>query len=228
MKILQSHPVPVVPLALQNLWGSVLLARRGRRGHGQALPSRPVQPRRAGGRARRCRRPRSRRRGRQQRVAGLLAELRPRALPERSSRGSGTFGACDNAGKPMAGLKDRPEALPASALKGIAASKRKACAPADGLLGHSRHTRRRWSALTHPHITTDYSDRLELITGAHADIDACLDELTQIHQFARPPIGGGCCGSAACLAGCRPTRTFPSACTAPSTSRVPRASTAWA
>lgn len=40
------------------------------------------------------------------------------------------------------------------------------------------------SALTHPHITTDYSEsQLELITGVHADVSACLEELTRIHQF---------------------------------------------
>ncbi len=40
------------------------------------------------------------------------------------------------------------------------------------------------SALTHPHITTDYSEsQIELVTGAHLAIDDCLDELTRIHQF---------------------------------------------
>lgn len=40
------------------------------------------------------------------------------------------------------------------------------------------------SALTHPHITTDYSEsQLELITGVHADVATCLQELTRIHQF---------------------------------------------
>ncbi|MDR7299563.1 glutamate--cysteine ligase [Pelomonas aquatica] len=39
------------------------------------------------------------------------------------------------------------------------------------------------SALTHPHITTDYSEsQLELITGVHAGVDAVLGELTEIHQ----------------------------------------------
>ena len=39
------------------------------------------------------------------------------------------------------------------------------------------------AALTHPHITTDYSEsQLELITGVHAGVDACLQELTEIHQ----------------------------------------------
>ncbi|MDD0809550.1 glutamate--cysteine ligase [Curvibacter sp. RS43] len=40
------------------------------------------------------------------------------------------------------------------------------------------------SALTHPSITTDYSEsQVELITGAQADVEDTLDELTQIHQF---------------------------------------------
>lgn len=39
------------------------------------------------------------------------------------------------------------------------------------------------SALTHPHITTDYSEsQLELITGVHAGVQDCLQELTEIHQ----------------------------------------------
>jgi len=38
--------------------------------------------------------------------------------------------------------------------------------------------------LTHPNITTDFSEsQLELITGVHAGVDACLDELTRVHQF---------------------------------------------
>jgi glutamate--cysteine ligase len=40
------------------------------------------------------------------------------------------------------------------------------------------------SALTHARITTDYSEsQLELITGVHADAQACVDELTEVHQF---------------------------------------------
>ena len=39
------------------------------------------------------------------------------------------------------------------------------------------------SALTHPSVTTDYSEsQLELITGVHAGVQDCLDELTHIHQ----------------------------------------------
>jgi glutamate--cysteine ligase len=54
----------------------------------------------------------------------------------------------------------------------------------DGALALTPHPAALGSALTHPHITTDYSEsQLELITGVHADVQACLDELTQTHQF---------------------------------------------
>jgi glutamate--cysteine ligase len=46
------------------------------------------------------------------------------------------------------------------------------------------------SALTHPNITTDYSEsQLELITGIHGDVDACVQELTEVHQFVYRSIG---------------------------------------
>jgi len=46
------------------------------------------------------------------------------------------------------------------------------------------------SALTHPNITTDFSEsQLELITGVHAGVTSCVDELTQIHQFVYRQIG---------------------------------------
>ena len=61
----------------------------------------------------------------------------------------------------------------------------------DGTLALTPHPAALGSALTHPHITTDFSEsQLELITGVHADVEACLEELTQIHQFVyRVPIG---------------------------------------
>jgi glutamate--cysteine ligase len=46
------------------------------------------------------------------------------------------------------------------------------------------------SALTHPHITTDFSEsQLELITGIHADVEQCLAQLTEIHQIVYRNIG---------------------------------------
>ena len=53
-----------------------------------------------------------------------------------------------------------------------------------GMLAMTPHPRALGSALTHPHITTDFSEsQLELITGVHADVSSCLQELTHIHQF---------------------------------------------
>lgn len=53
-----------------------------------------------------------------------------------------------------------------------------------GTLALTPHPAALGSPLTHPHITTDYSEsQLELITGVHAEAESCLDELTRIHQF---------------------------------------------
>lgn len=54
----------------------------------------------------------------------------------------------------------------------------------NGALSPRPHPAALGSPLTHPHITTDFSEaQLELITGVHDSIDACLAELTEIHQF---------------------------------------------
>jgi glutamate--cysteine ligase len=60
----------------------------------------------------------------------------------------------------------------------------------DGSLALTPHPARLGSALTHPHITTDFSEsQLELITGVHPDADSCLQELTEIHQVVIRAIG---------------------------------------
>ncbi len=54
----------------------------------------------------------------------------------------------------------------------------------DGKLALTPHPKSLGSALTHPHITTDFSEsQLELITGVHDSVAACLDELAEVHQF---------------------------------------------
>ncbi|MCA0240709.1 MAG: glutamate--cysteine ligase [Proteobacteria bacterium] len=59
-----------------------------------------------------------------------------------------------------------------------------------GALALTPHPAALGSALTHPHITTDFSEsQLELITGVHGDADACERELTEIHQFVYRAIG---------------------------------------
>jgi glutamate--cysteine ligase len=60
----------------------------------------------------------------------------------------------------------------------------------DGALALTPHSKGLGSALTHPHITTDFSEsQLELITGVHEDADGCLEELTRLHQFVYRHIG---------------------------------------
>jgi len=60
----------------------------------------------------------------------------------------------------------------------------------DGALALTPHPRALGSALKHPHITTDFSESLlELITGVHASVDACLEELKRIHQYVTLNIG---------------------------------------
>src|SRR3989304_5297044 len=62
----------------------------------------------------------------------------------------------------------------------------------DGQLALTPHPAALGSALAHPHITTDFSEsQLELITGVHESAEACLEELTRIHQFVTPALGDG-------------------------------------
>jgi glutamate--cysteine ligase len=59
-----------------------------------------------------------------------------------------------------------------------------------GRLALTPHPAALGAPLTHPHITTDFSEsQLELITGVHTSVASCLDELTQIHQFTYRAIG---------------------------------------
>ena len=84
------------------------------------------------------------------------------------------------------GGMDGRATLSADTLRGIrrGIEKESLRALPSGALALTPHPAALGSALTHPHITTDYSEsQLELITGVHAGVDACLAELTEIHQF---------------------------------------------
>ena len=60
----------------------------------------------------------------------------------------------------------------------------------DGALASTPHPAALGAALTHPHITTDFSEsQLELITGPHERVEACLEELTEIHKVVYRAIG---------------------------------------
>ena len=53
-----------------------------------------------------------------------------------------------------------------------------------GELSHQPHPKSLGSALTHPHITTDFSEaQLELITAVHKDVDGCLTQLRDVHRY---------------------------------------------
>jgi glutamate--cysteine ligase len=89
-------------------------------------------------------------------------------------------------------LEKRLSSLPPEVLAGVrrGIEKEGLRTQSDGMLAATPHPAGLGSPLTHPHITTDFSEsQLELITGAHAAIKGCLDELTEIHQFVYRNIG---------------------------------------
>ena len=87
----------------------------------------------------------------------------------------------------MSTLQEKLAAYPIDTLGGIrrGIEKEGLRVQASGDLALTPHPAALGSALTHPHITTDYSEsQIELVTGAHKGVQQCLDELTEIHQFA--------------------------------------------
>ena len=90
-------------------------------------------------------------------------------------------------------LRTRLSAIEPASLRGITRGLEKESlrTTADGKLSMRPHPRALGSALTHPHITTDFSEsQVELITGVHDSIDACLAELTRVHQETLTHIDG--------------------------------------
>ena len=82
-------------------------------------------------------------------------------------------------------LSDRLAALSAERLRGIGRGieKESLRAQPDGTLALTPHPAALGAPMTHPHITTDYSESLiELVTGVHRSVPACLNELAEIHQ----------------------------------------------
>ncbi len=60
-----------------------------------------------------------------------------------------------------------------------------------GMLAQSPHPRALGSALTHPSITTDYSEALlEFITPVAQDVDLTLSQLDAIHRFTASQLDG--------------------------------------
>ena len=93
----------------------------------------------------------------------------------------------------MAALSKDLEFLNPARLKGIlrGVEKESLRVNPDGRLALTPHPAALGAALTHPHITTDFSEsQLELITGTHGGAEALIEELTRIHQFVYRHIPG--------------------------------------
>ena len=92
----------------------------------------------------------------------------------------------------MTTMRERLNALPLARLRAIrrGIEKESLRALPSGGLALTPHPSALGSALTHPKITTDFSEsQLELITGAFVGVDDCLAELTEIHQATYHAIG---------------------------------------
>jgi glutamate--cysteine ligase len=82
-------------------------------------------------------------------------------------------------------ITDQLQALAATQLHGMrrGIEKESLRARATGGLARTPHPTGLGAPLTHPRITTDYSEsQLELITGVHATPEAAVDELERIHR----------------------------------------------
>jgi glutamate--cysteine ligase len=89
-------------------------------------------------------------------------------------------------------IQDRLNSLSPTALTGIrrGIEKESLRVAADGDLATTPHPAALGSALTHPQITTDFCEsQVELVTGPHAGVQDCLDELTRVHQYTYRAIG---------------------------------------
>jgi len=86
----------------------------------------------------------------------------------------------------MSTLQQRLSAISAATLAGMRCGieKEGLRVLSTGGLALTPHPQALGAALTHASITTDYSEsQIELITGAHAGVQGCLDELTELHQY---------------------------------------------
>ena len=92
----------------------------------------------------------------------------------------------------MTSLQQRLRGLASTELRGLkrGIEKESLRTLPGGRLALTPHPAALGSALAHPNITTDFSEsQLELVTGVHADVAACLEELTKLHQFFYREIG---------------------------------------
>lgn len=94
----------------------------------------------------------------------------------------------------MSSLTSRLAELSPERLRGMGRGieKESLRAQPDGALALTPHPRALGSALTHLHITTDFSEsQIELVTGVDHDVESCLEELAQIHQATYHVLAAG-------------------------------------
>ena len=92
----------------------------------------------------------------------------------------------------MTDLGSRTRALGDKTLRGMARGIEKEGLRCDaaGRLARTPHPTALGRALTHRHITTDFSEsQLELVTSVFTDVDDCLRQLTEIHQAVMHALG---------------------------------------
>ena len=112
----------------------------------------------------------------------------------------------------MTSLQQRLRALTNADLQGMrrGIEKESLRALPGGALALTPHPAALGSALANPNITTDFSEsQIEIVTGVHADVEACLEELTQIHQFVYRAIGDEMLWVASMPCGLPPDETIP-------------------
>ena len=103
-----------------------------------------------------------------------------------------TFGLQRDREATVSDLEQRLRALSPDVLRGMlrGIEKESLRVRPDGALAMTAHPRALGSALTHPQITTDFSEsQLELITGTNATPEDCITEVTRIHQAVHGAIG---------------------------------------
>ena len=112
----------------------------------------------------------------------------------------------------MTSLHERLRALSGERLLGMrrGIEKESLRAQPGGSLAMTPHPEALGSALANPNITTDFSEsQVEIVTSVHAGVEACLDELTQLHQFVYRAIGDEMLWVASMPCGLPPDETIP-------------------
>jgi glutamate--cysteine ligase len=85
-------------------------------------------------------------------------------------------------------LRDAPPGLLRCGRKGL--EKEALRVTPDGRIAHTPHPRALGSALTHPALTTDYSEALiELVTSPFTDARETLESLDELHAFVQRHLG---------------------------------------